>query len=128
MSGYKDPSAVFTKPGSGVKIDPNDPAFNAVPPAVDLDDTSLPAIYLFSNTRSGDGIAYAMAEDGEVLGSHWCSDWGYMQHDLHDRADRKTTCEEHYPEGYRLIVLMNSGELPPSDVLERNRKLGEAAS
>lgn len=120
--GYTDPTAVWTPPSSGVKIDPHDPAFNLS--AADEGVASSPAIYLFSNSRDGDGAAYAMAEDGTVLGSHWCSHWGYMRHDLHDRADRKAACESHYPNGYRLIVLMGSGELPPPEVVERNREQG----
>lgn len=104
---------------SGVKVDPSDPAFNLAPAPVGAD--SLPVIYLFSNARNGDGPAYAMAEDGTVLGSHWCSHWGYMRHDLHDRLDRKAACEAHYPDGYRLVVLLQPGEMPPPEVLERNK-------
>jgi hypothetical protein len=104
-----------------VKIDPNDPAFTHETEPADEADGTLPAIYLFSNVMDGDGPAYAMAEDGTVLGSHICSHWGYMRHDLHDRPDRKKVCEEHYPNGYRLVVLTKSGELPPREVLERNR-------
>jgi hypothetical protein len=125
VSGYKDPSAVFTPPNSSVKIDPNDPAFRLDAP--EPVDQSLPAIYLFSNSRDGDGTAYAMAEDGHVLGVHWCSHWGYMRHDLHDRADRKEACKQHYPGGYRLVVLTEPGSLPPVEVIERNRALGRAA-
>lgn len=109
-------------PGSGAKIDPSDPAFSLA--ATEAADETLPAIYLFSNTRSGDGPAYAIAEDGTVLGNHWCSHWGYMRHDLHDRADRKAACEDHYPGGYRLVVLLTPGAIPPNEVLERNRQLG----
>ena len=89
-------------------------------------DDSLPAIYLFSNSHTGDGVAYAMAEDGTVLGSHWCSHWGYMLHDLHDRRDRREACEAHYPDGYRVVVLGPS-EAPPADVLKRNCELSEEA-
>jgi hypothetical protein len=104
----------------GIWIDPNDPAFSL--PATQEDEGSdLPKIYLFSNSRNGDGVAYAMAEDGTVLGSHWCSHWGYMRHDLHDRSDRKTACEAHYPDGYAVVVLATPGSLPPVEVLERNR-------
>ncbi|WP_288799430.1 hypothetical protein [uncultured Arsenicicoccus sp.] len=106
----------------GIWIDPGDPSFRMGSP--EGQDPSLPAIYLFSNSPSGDGAAYAMAEDGTVLGSHWCSHWGYMRHDLHDRADRKQACEEHYPDGYRLVVLGPS-ETPPADVLARNLALRE---
>ena len=115
---YAHPDAVRTAP-SGVKIDPYDPAFNATPS--DPGDESLPAVYLFSNAQSGDGPAYSMAEDGTVLGSHWCSHRGYMLHDLHDRPDRKATIEAHYPDGYRLVVLLGEGEVPPADVLARNQ-------
>jgi hypothetical protein len=109
----------------GIWIDPSDPAFST--DQLPEQDEALPAIYLFSNARNGDGIAYAMAQDGTVLGSHWCSHWGYMRHDLHDRPDRKEACEAHYPGGYRLVVLMNPGEVPPPEVIERNRKQGEEA-
>lgn len=122
-NGYSVPGAVWSAP-SGVKVDPYDPAFSLDVAAVG--DADKPAIYLFSNSPDGDGVAYAMAEDGTVLGSHLCSHWGYMRHDLHDRGDRKIRCEEHYPDGYRLVIL-GARELPPEAVLERNRQQGEAA-
>jgi hypothetical protein len=126
--GYTDPAAVWTVPHGGVKIDPNDPAFTQEVDggADEQSDLSVPAIYLWSNSPDGDGIAYAMAEDGTVLGTHWCSHWGYMRHDLHDRADRKQACEQHYPDGYRLVVLSTPRSLPPDEVLERNRLQGVA--
>jgi hypothetical protein len=146
MSGYADPSAVFTVPGGGVKIDPNDPAFELTVDTCpecgkvdrEPDNTpqrrycqhvwhQLPAIYLFSNSRNGDGVAYSMCEDGTVLGSHLCSHWGYMRHDLHDRPDRREACQAHYPGGYRLIVLLTPGATPPDDVYERNQELGRKA-
>ena len=122
MTGYTHPEAVFAAPG-GVKIDPYDPAFSAR--TDDPQDESLPAVYLFSNTRSGDGPAYSMAEDGTVLGSHWCSHRGYMRHDLHDRAERLAMTRAHYPDGYRLVVLMGEGEVPPPEVMERNHLQAE---
>lgn len=120
---YRVPEAVFAGP-SGVKIDPFDPAFSS--DTTPQGEAGKPAIYLFSNSHDGDGIAYAMAEDGTVLGSHLCSHWGYMRHDLHDRTDRRERCEAHYPDGYRLVVL-GANELPPAEVIERNRQQGEAA-
>jgi len=111
---------------AGIWVDPDDPAFTDETPATPAftDETPatpvLPVIYLFSNARSGDGIAYSMAEDGTVLGSHWCSHPGYMRHDLHDRSDRRAACEAHYPDGYQLVVLP-LGEVPPADVIARNR-------
>lgn len=123
MSGYEVPGAVWSAP-SGVKVDPYDPAFNADMSPVGRSDK--PAIYLFSNSYSGDGVAYAMAEDGTVLGSHLCSHWAYMRHDLHDRPDRKAACEAHYPDGYRLVIL-GPREVPPTDVLQRNAAQREAS-
>lgn len=66
-----------------------------------------PKIYCFSNVvNGGDGIAYAMAEDGTVLGSHWCSHEFYVSHDLGvtegSRPDRHKTYKEHYPNGYEM--------------------------
>jgi len=123
-SGYRVPGAVWSAP-SGVKVDPYDPSFRDES-APGQQDESLPVIYLFSNARNGDGVAYAMAEDGTVLGSHVCSHWGYMRHDLHDRKDRRAACEAHYPDGYRLVVLSTSGALPPPEVIARNKAQGEA--
>lgn len=64
-------------------------------------------IYCFSGmANGGDGIAYAMAEDGTVLGSHWCSHEAYIRHDLGvtsgSRADRHVTYAKHYPDGYEM--------------------------
>lgn len=66
-----------------------------------------PKIFAFSNVvGGGDGIAYAMAEDGTVLGSHWCSHECYVPGDLGvtpgHRADRHETYAEHYPDGYEM--------------------------
>lgn len=121
MTGYTHPDAVFAAP-SGVKVDPHDPAFSDR--TDDPQDPSLPAVYLFSNTRGGDGSAYAIAEDGTVLGQHWCSHRGDMRHDLHHRVAARALAaiRAHYPDGYRLVVLMGEGEVPPPDVMERNRR------
>ena len=66
-----------------------------------------PKIYCFSNViGGGDGIAYAMAEDGTVLGSHWCTNETYVCNDLSvnegARPDRHKTYREHYPDGYEM--------------------------
>ena len=76
---------------------------------------SKPKIYCFSNTPDGgDGIAYAMAEDGTVLGSHYCSHEGYVPGDLGvtkgSRPDRHKTYAEHFPGGYEMEFV------PASDV------------
>jgi hypothetical protein len=68
---------------------------------------SKPKIYAFSNVvGGGDGIAYAMAEDGTILGSHWCSHEGYVPMDLGvtegSRPDLHVKYAEHYPNGYEM--------------------------
>lgn len=69
---------------------------------------SKPKIFVFSNVvGGGDGIAYAMAEDGTVLGSHWCSNEGFARHDLGavegSRPDRHANdYAPHYPDGYEM--------------------------
>ena len=64
-------------------------------------------IYCFSNVvGGGDGIAYAMAEDGTVLESHFCSHEYYVPNDLDvdegSRPDRHETYQKHYPNGYEM--------------------------
>lgn len=75
--------------------------------------TPRPKIFAFSNVQGGgDGIAYAMAEDGTVLGSHWCSHEAYVSHDLGvtpgSRADRHETYAAHYPGGYDMEFVRSS--------------------
>lgn len=67
----------------------------------------LPVICAFSSVvGGGDGICYAIAEDGHVLGSHWCSHEGYAPHDLGvlkgAQPDRHEEYQKHYPDGYRM--------------------------
>jgi hypothetical protein len=95
-----------------------------------------PKIYCFSNVvGGGDGIAYAMAEDGTVLGSHWCSHENYVPHDLGvregARPDRHETYRKHYPEGYEM-VFVPSAEVSTHEGLQKafelNHKQTEAVS
>ena len=69
-----------------------------------------PKIFCFSNVvDGGDGIAYAMAEDGCVLGSHWCSHEGFVPGDLDvtpgRRMDRHEHYKKHYPDGYEMVFV-----------------------
>ena len=64
-------------------------------------------IYCFSNTvGGGDGIAYALGDDGTVLGSHLCGNEFYVPYDLGalqgSRPDRHEAYKEHFPEGYEM--------------------------
>lgn len=66
-----------------------------------------PKIYCFSNVvGGGEGEAIAIAEDGAVLGSHWCSHECYVSGDLGveegSRPDRHETYAKHYPDGYEM--------------------------
>lgn len=67
----------------------------------------LPVIYGFNNGGSRDWyLAQLLSQDGTGLGSHLCSDEGYMRHDLGilegSRPDRHEEFQKHYPEGYRM--------------------------
>lgn len=94
----------------------------------------LPVIYAFSNVKGGgDGIAYAIAEDGMGLGSHWCSNEGYVPHDLGAREGARPDRHEnsymkHYPDGYRMDFVP-SAEVMTHPGLEaayqRNQDRGE---
>lgn len=76
------------------------------PNSTPIDD--LPVIYGWNNGGSNSWFLHArlVAEDGTQLGSHLCSDEGYMRHDLGiiegSRPDRHETFKEHYPDGYRM--------------------------
>lgn len=76
----------------------------------------LPVIYAFSNVvGGGDGICYAVAQDGTVLGSHWCSNEGYAPYDLGvvegARPDRHEEYRKHYPGGYRMDFVLSKDVL-----------------
>lgn len=76
----------------------------------------MPKIFCLSNiVGGGDGMAYAMAEDGTVLGSHWCSGEAFVSMDLGVkpgfRLDRHKDYAAHYPNGYNMEFV------PASEVL-----------
>jgi hypothetical protein len=78
------------------------------------DEMKLPKIYVFSNVRGGgDGVCYAMAEDGTVLGSHYCSNESFARGDLGvipgTRQDRhESHYAKHYPNGYEMEFVHSS--------------------
>lgn len=80
-----------------------------------------PKIYCFSNVvGGGEGMAHAIAEDGVVLGSHWCSHEGFVSGDLGvdegSRSDRHEAYAKHYPDGYEM-------EFVPSKEVEKHEGL-----
>lgn len=90
-------------------------------------------IYCFSNVvGGGDGIAYAMGDDGVVLGSHWCSNEYYVPYDLGveegSRFDRHIKYAEHFPDGYEMEFIrakdVNAHE-GLTRAFELNQKLAE---
>lgn len=70
-------------------------------------EAELPVIYGFNNGGGGDlWEGCLIAEDGEILGGHACSNEGFMRGDLGvlegRRPDRHETFRKHYPDGYRM--------------------------
>lgn len=70
----------------------------------------LPWIYGFNNGgRPGWYSAQLITQDGHWIGSHICSDEGYMPADLGvlegTRPDRHKEFQQHYPDGYRMIFV-----------------------
>lgn len=92
----------------------------------------MPKIYCFSNVvGGGDGIAYAIAEDGVILGSHWCSHEGYVPGDLGvtpgSRPDRHETYKKHYPDGYEM-EFVSSDEVDTHEGLQEAIRLNNLSS
>ena len=86
-------------------------------------------IYCFSNVKDGgDGIAYAMADDGNVLGSHWCSHEGYVPQDLGvidgSRPDRHEDYKKHFPNGYEMEFI-KSNKIESHKGLQKAFKLNQ---
>jgi hypothetical protein len=86
----------------------------------------MPKIYCFSNAADGGvGVAYAMAEDGNVLGSRYCSNQHYVPQDLgmlyglHE--DRKAAYRKHYPEGYEMEFVPSAEVLKHPGLMEAFR-------
>ena len=86
-------------------------------------------IFCYSNVVGGRaGIAYALAEDGTVLGTHFCSHEGFVCHDLGvtegTRPDRHKTYVEHYPDGYEM-EFVRSGEVDTHSGISRAVELNK---
>lgn len=90
----------------------------------DKDLEELPTIFGFNNGGS-QGLYHAqlLSEDGVGLGSHGCSNEGFMPGDLGIRKeswrlDRHETFQEYYPEGYKM-------DFVSSDEIESNEEFQE---
>lgn len=79
--------------------------------------TELPAIYIFANNRiQGEPNCIALAEDGTCVGGHFSSSNGFARLDMglvegHDWSKKNEGYAKHYPNGYRLVDLIESGPL-----------------
>mgnify|MGYP000849710008 FL=1 len=89
-------------------VNPDEPYTRRVVPRVVDDMRALPKIFCFNNGGSiGFMSAIAIAEDGNVLGSHLCSSEDWMPIDLGvvegTRKDRhENQYSKHYPDGYEM--------------------------
>jgi hypothetical protein len=83
----------------------------------------MPKIYIFATSDTPFGQPYiAMAEDGEQLCGHFCSNLSWAKSDMNQ--PKKPYYEKKYPNGYELEFLA-IGELPPQAVLDKAEKINE---
>jgi hypothetical protein len=85
--------------------------------------TNKPKIFCFmNNDTGGEGIAYAIAEDGTCLGSHYCSHEYYVQFDLGIaegyRLDRHEDYAKHYPDGYEMEFISSENVMTHEGLLK----------
>jgi hypothetical protein len=92
----------------------------------------LPVIYGFNNGGSpGWYSGELLAEDGHFLGSHICTNEGYMLGDLGiyegHRPDRHEDFKKHYPDGYRMDFISLNEVKTDSGLMkayEKNQEMG----
>ena len=102
-----------------------------------LPEDSLPIIYGFNNSPSGDRYGLLcgvlLTEDGAYLGRHASSSEGWMLHDLlaipvdkkpltKAQKERRKSFENHYPKGYRLIFIKTSDVPEHKGLAEAHKK------
>ena len=85
-------------------------------------------IFVFGMCNGGEGLYYALAEDGPGLGSHFCSNESFAKNDLGviqgSRPDRHKDYKKHYPDGYE-VVFVPSNEVKGNKELQRAIRLNE---
>jgi hypothetical protein len=88
-----------------------------------------PKIFVFGPDNGGNGMYYAIAEDGAVLGSHFCSNWAFARGDLGvipgSRPDRHKTYAEHYPQGYEM-EFVHPGQAKGHKALQEAIRIAES--
>ena len=102
----------------------------------ECDKPRLPRIYCFQNVvGGGEGLAIAIAEDGKVLATHWCSNEHYAPYDLGVHREARPEHHDmiyskHYPNGYVMEFVATKDAKKHEGLqaaLEENMKLREAA-
>lgn len=89
--------------------------------------TDLPKVYCWCNSGAGTDfqVWVAMADDGDVIKSHVCSDHSWAEHDLHSGFGRDLFAKKFggYGDGefYEIVWAV-----PPQEVYERNQALAAA--
>lgn len=87
-------------------------------------------IYVFGFGDGGDGMYYALSEDGYHLGSHLCSHEGFAKGDLGadgSRPDRHKIYKKAYPDGYEMEFVPCS-ERDEHEGLQRAIKLNKESA
>lgn len=60
-----------------------------------------------------------VADSGQVLASHFCSNAGFAKGDLSLRKDRQEALNEQFPDGYEVKFLKHT-DLTPAEIIKRN--------
>jgi hypothetical protein len=101
----------------------------------------LPKVYLYcadifenpgSSVHPFDYLMIAVAEDGEGLGAHTCTDPSFAVGDLHNQRPRHAAYEARFGgwgDGqFYKVIQIPVGELPPEPVMEAIRLKNEEAA
>lgn len=71
--------------------------------------------------QKGEGCYSLVAENGEGLYGHYCSNYGFAKGDLIlDRPERQKECKEKY--GEYEVLFLGDDEMTPEELFSRNKK------
>lgn len=80
-------------------------------------------LFIVPERGSGEGVYQLVAETGEALFSHFCSNSSFAKGDLIDRRpEREKEMEQQFGE-YEVMFLEEQDEITEQQLIERNRKL-----
>ena len=84
----------------------------------------MKAIIVDSTECGGDGIYTLVAEDGEGLCSHWCSNAGFAEGDLYaNRPERKEMFDK---KGITEFVWLKDSGITIDELIKRNKEWATA--